>query len=788
MPKFQLDEWQIDSQAGTFCKGEHCVHVEPKIMDVLLRLVDSSGQVVSRDALLESVWGDVIVSEEALTRCISELRTLLGDTERQRKYIRTVPKRGYALMLDVQWLDNSGAIKLEVKEDIVVPKAPSVHSNDPRWMFGSVFMAAITAYLLFLTFGPVNTAGLPEAAVSPVVNKEEATLVISPGDTRPSLAVLPFSNLSPASEHRYAAEALTEDLRNDLTRTNALRVAARTSSLVFRDQVLDIREIGRLLNVRHLVEGSVRVEGENLRITVQLTDAASGYQLWSQVFERPQQELRGLDIEIAESLMTQIVPPEVAVSISKTEQAQDSEAYSQYLLGRYYSYQSTSETTAKAIEHYQAAIDLDPNFGRAYGGLAQLYMDQIKIGKGHMSGEFDTKVKEQVLSGVEPLLKQAVLLAPESGEVLAASARYARLQGDVDEAIVTYQLALSANPAMPMVRLALGKLLIDKQEVNLAYQQYATALQTDPLHPNIQKGFLWALMAKGEYVEAIRYSSQFFEQSKDESLLKIALTSYVSTGQYDKALLFAQRYNFSPELEQIATYRVVESLYFLQRFEDADKLRAQAGDKIDGFSQASLEANKGVSLRDADIVYRAADMLQAQESEVGDMGMNCIMPFADYWRGYGAYIERDYDSAIKYFDKADQSGFESCASSPDVKVSFSLYYSHALQLVGDRRSIVWLSKTREQLGNFSARGWGGSRLGLYNIASNLLNGRDSEANRELIKLRAQDIEPFGMIFAEPIFDDFYGNDTIEPTMTLVRLDFEETRRRCEEQQLVKFGL
>ncbi len=798
MPKFQLGEWSVDPEGGSFQQGEHIQRVEPKVMDVLVRLAQSDGEVVSREDLLEAVWANVVVSEEALTRCISELRTLLGDTGRQRRYIRTVPKRGYALMMEVCWLDQGVAHGSSAVRDSLLVNEPSFESTlaaqGPQhnvWAYLAMMLVALIAYFVFQAYGPTIEISNRYKPASPIIVEADQGSVsrIAIDDSRPSLAVLPFSNLSPASEYRFAAEALTEDLRSDLTRTNALRVAARTSSLVFRDQALDIREIGELLNVEHLVEGSVRLEGENLRITVQLTDAQSGYQVWSEIFERPQQEMRGLDIEIAESLLAQIVPPEVTATITKNETSNDSEAYGQYLLGRYYSYQNTSESEAKAISHYQAAIDRDKEFGLAYGGLAQLYMDKLSYsGKKHWHSSIKPEEKQKVMAQVEPLLSKAVYLEPDSGEVLAASARYASLQGEFDEAINTYQLALNTNPAMPMARLALGKLFLQKDEVNQAFQQYSIALQTDPLHPNIQQGFVWGLMSKGDYVEAIQYAEQFFEHSKSETLLKVALNSYVWTGQYDKALSFAQSFNFSPEFEKIATYHVVESLYFLQRFEDADKLRSQSEQLFSASSQAHLEVNKGISLRDADIVYRAADMLVESEPEMMMDGQDCLKPYEKYWRAYGAYIERDYNAAIKYFEQSENSGFDKCLVSPDLQVSFSLYFSHTLQLAGDERAAQRLQYAAQQLSSYSDRGWGGSRLSLYKIALNLLNANYGEASEELKRLRAKDIEPFGMIFAEPIFDDFYGNKQIEPTMTLVRMDFEDTRARCNDQQLVKFGL
>jgi len=371
---------------------------------------------------------------------------------------------------------------------------------------------------------------------------------------------------------------------------------------------------------------------------------------------------------------------------------------------------------------------------------------------------------------------------------LAASARYASLKGEQDRAITNYNLALEAKPSMPMVRLELAKLLAADREVNLAFNQYSKALETDPLHPSIQEGFIWGLMVKGDYVDAARYSEQFYQQNNNPKFLQLALRSYVATGQYDKSLEFAETHSALTDIERYVNYSVIESLYYLQRYDDGDAIRERSDEALGAGSQASLEVNKGVSLRDANIVYKAADMLAGTEGSSSKGPSDCAQSYVDYWRAYGAYIEREYAKAEQYFNQADELGFLDCNGYPETLISFLLYRTHSMQLLGDDRATAMVNQAAELLSFFEEKGWGGSRLSMFRVALKLVEGNFGQANTELIAMQQQDIEPFGMIISEPIFDDFYGNPIIEPTLSLARNAFERTRNRSGNIRLAGFGL
>lgn len=237
---FRLGEWMVHPRSGVFKRSGHCAHVEPKVMDVLLCLARVAGEVATREELLNSAWQGVVVTDEALTRCISELRTLLGDTGRERRYVRTVPKRGYALLALVE-----------------APGAVSETANRPQ----------------------------PNAR--------------NPTAANHSIAVLPFTDMSPAHDNAYFSDGLTEELTSALTQIEQLQVASRTSTFSLKGQNADIKTIGDTLHVGHILEGSVRTVGDKLRISARLVNAEDGFQLWSESFSRELKDVFAIQEEIA---------------------------------------------------------------------------------------------------------------------------------------------------------------------------------------------------------------------------------------------------------------------------------------------------------------------------------------------------------------------------------------------------------------------------------------------------------------------------------------------------------
>jgi non-specific serine/threonine protein kinase len=190
----------------------------------------------------------------------------------------------------------------------------------------------------------------------------------------PSIAVLPFANLSADPDSQYFSDGLSEDLISGLARLQGLQVASRTSAFRFRGGNLDIREIGRQLSVEAVLEGSVRRAGQRLRITAQLVNVADGYQLWSERYDREITDIFAIQDEITTAIIRTLEPTLLGQQVSATTRhSENVQAYELYLKGRRYWEQRSESGLRAGLECFRAAVDLDPNYGLAYLGIADSY-------------------------------------------------------------------------------------------------------------------------------------------------------------------------------------------------------------------------------------------------------------------------------------------------------------------------------------------------------------------------------------------------------------------------------
>lgn len=360
--QFRLGPWTVRPRLGEISGPGGDLHLEPKVMGVLTCLAANAGRVVTRDELVELVWDGRMVGDEVLSRCISQLRTRLGDNPRDPHYIRTVPKIGYQLLPEVEW---DGAESAAVTPSPETTPAPAPSALDDagtaartlsRRTWVALAAAAVALLAVFLVLRGTET-GVPEGTASAM-----------------TLVVLPFGNLSDDADNEYLSDGLTEDLINRLANLPELRVVASTSAFVFKGQKLDVRDIARQLDVRYVLQGSLRRDGDRLRITASLTDADSGLVQWSRTFETPFRDIFSVQDEISRSIVDELRPrfgdATVAVIPVPTEIMP---AYERVLRGRYHLRSREEAPLLRSIALFEEAIELDPGFGEAYRGLARAY-------------------------------------------------------------------------------------------------------------------------------------------------------------------------------------------------------------------------------------------------------------------------------------------------------------------------------------------------------------------------------------------------------------------------------
>jgi TolB-like protein/Tfp pilus assembly protein PilF len=412
------------------------IQLTPKTFDLLVTLVENAGRLVEKDVLLKTVWPDVAVEEGNLTKGVFSLRQFLED-EGGPRYIETVPKRGYRFVAPIAHDENESA--------------PAVS---------------------------------PESAAVPAAEN--------------SIAVMPFSDMSAGRDHEFFCEGMSEEIINALGRVPDLRVASYTSSLRFKGKVTDTQTIGRELMVTWLLEGSVRRADEMVRIAVQLVRAADGFSAWSGRFDRRLDDIFAVQDDIAGMIaqtLTQRVAKAAGPLVTSTTLKYD--AYSLYLEGRYLWNKRPGDVVWQALDRFERAIALDPNFAPAHAALAGVY--------GTLGAwEFGVLPPAEALTKAKAAATRALELDP----ALAAghtAVGYTTLHFDwnADRACRQFDQAIALNPAWVDAHHWHSHALCAAGRFPESLAACHRIVELDPLNPLMHAHVAWHHYMARSYAEAL---------------------------------------------------------------------------------------------------------------------------------------------------------------------------------------------------------------------------------------------------------------------------------------------
>lgn len=310
---------------------------------------------------------------------------------------------------------------------------------------------------------------------------------VSVSQMHPSIAVLPFEDLSPGKDQEYFCDGVTEEIMNELIQIDGLSVAARTSSYAFKEKHGDIRAIGQKLGVRNLLEGSVRKVGDALRITVQLVDVDRGSQLWSERYDRQLQDVFEIQDEIAENVVQALKVKLTAKDervLAKTA-TQDYEAYDFYLRGRHFYKQTHRKGIGYAVEMYESAIERDPSYAPAYAGMADCYSYIYS---------FHDSDRANVDTAME-LSQKAIDLDPEAADGHISRGRAFFHDRRYAEAENAFETAIRLNPDYPGVYETYARNSYSRGDLEKAAALFTIAVKKDP--DNFDSPLLLAQTLKG---------------------------------------------------------------------------------------------------------------------------------------------------------------------------------------------------------------------------------------------------------------------------------------------------
>jgi len=449
---FQIAGWVVDPAACRLERDGEDVRIEPKVMQVLEYLVEHVGQVVSRQDLEESVWAGTVVGYEAVTNAIIKLRKALGDDARDAHIVETISKHGYRLVAEIT----------------PIVKRNSEHRPGRRRA------VALTAFLsLLISAGALSWFILDRPDIEPASIDNMAF----PLPKEPSIAVLPFNNLSSDKNHEYLADSLTEDIITVLAKSPYLFVIARNSTFKYKGSAVSVKQVAEQLGVRYVLEGSVQRSGEEIRITAQLIDALDGHHIWAERFDRHFNDIFALQDDITEKIMVAL-----HVEISEGEdyrvmraRVSSPVAFEYLMKARVYGLRGNKEDHAIRQELVAKAAAIEPDnpeiwLYQAWGHFREYYREwsddrEASLNKAIELGEkaYAADPADSAITGFMGVLsmsrgsyeeaisygRRSVALAPSSALDKTRLAWILAVGGHPDEAIPLVQKAMRLSPSYP---------------------------------------------------------------------------------------------------------------------------------------------------------------------------------------------------------------------------------------------------------------------------------------------------------------------------------------------------
>jgi adenylate cyclase len=494
------------------------VGLRPKSFDVLRYLVENAGRLISKDEIMKAVWPHVVVTDESLLRCISEVRAAIGD--REQRIIKTVPRRGYLFRADL-----------------------TRQATDDRTMSR---LAASASEMI------------PEKA---------------------SIAVLAFNNLSGDPGQEYFSDGITDDIITDLSRFSELFVIARNSSFQYKGQSPDIRQVGRELGVRYVLEGSIRRAGDRIRISAQLIDAVTGAHRWGERYDRELKDVFAVQDEVSRTIVALLVAYVSKAEAERTRlkppatwQAHDFVMRaSDILSARWWSLDVADLYEVRRL--LERSIALDPHYARAYAALSHTHL------AAWMRPLDDDFLIPAALERAHRLARKAVELDPNLPIAHAHFGMVLTFQGRHEQSVAEFEKAMALNPNFTDWRFGIA--LNRAGEPARAAQVIETHMRHDPFYAPSAPGVLGlARYLLREYAQALPPLRDCVSRAPDVREGHVWLAANLAQlGRLDEARAeAAEVLRIDPKFTIDGTSR---RLFLYKRSEDAEHI-------FDGLRKAGL--------------------------------------------------------------------------------------------------------------------------------------------------------------------------------------------------------
>jgi TolB-like protein len=425
--------FRFEPPSGRLWSGEQEIKLTPKAAALLATLLARAGQPVSKDALFAAVWPNTVVSDDALASCIQELRRALSDDPREPRYIETRHRRGYQFIAELKSVDD--------------PATPPSQAT-------------------------ASTRG------------------------KPTVAVLPFDNISGVADQDYFADGITEDIITALSRHRSLLVLSRGSTFAFKGRGIDVRQIGAQLGADYVVEGSVGKAGRLVRITARLVETEAGRCVWAEQYDRELTDVFDVQDDIVATIAARIEPEVGSAERTRVEgkSPQALRAWDFFHLGTKFFYRFTPDDNREAQQLFRRAIELDPALAQAYGWLSFAMVSAMIY--------FDADLRKEDLDEAVGIARKAVELM--CGRALLANKAYR-------DSLAELESAVELNPNLAVVYCGLGDSLAYEGRFAEAIPYFEKAINLSPYDPQRWAFFSYRALAHllaGEFEQALEWAQK----------------------------------------------------------------------------------------------------------------------------------------------------------------------------------------------------------------------------------------------------------------------------------------
>ncbi|HWY70838.1 MAG TPA: winged helix-turn-helix domain-containing protein [Terriglobales bacterium] len=507
---FQIQEWVVSPKLNSLRNNGRMVHLEPKVMQVLVCLAKSP-DVVSKEKLMRTVWADTFVTDDVLTRSISELRKVFDDDKKNPRFIQTIPKGGYRLVAPVEEVKKPEPA--EVTPATAAPKLLLPRSRQKIWL------AAVAGLLVLLL------------ATSYFIGRQNAPPSTSVG--RAMLAVLPFQNLSNDPGQDFFADGLTAEMISQFGRlpSDRLGVIAWASMARYKGTSKSEDQISSELGANYLLEGTVRRSGDQVRITAELIERGKRDHLWSNSYDGNLKDVLALQNRVAREIAS-----EIRVQLSPQEEARlsvaspvNSEGYDAYLKAKLRSEMPGKQTMQANMEHLRTAIRLNPGYAPPYVAMAVANRALASQGAADPKLSYaaarsllvkaleldpDSSTAHRELGWVEwrydwnfteaeKEFRSAIQLNPNDASLRDIYALFLKSMGRFEDALAQSKQAVELSPMESFSRANQGSLLALMKRFDQANEQYEKAAEIDPQHPYVYERMGPVLLMQGRNADAI---------------------------------------------------------------------------------------------------------------------------------------------------------------------------------------------------------------------------------------------------------------------------------------------